>query len=186
MPTVTDADLGKEVLTEGVLGSIQMTVSPPGYDLHNDYLRFTDGDRVLLNVPITTSALSAGSFILSDIAIPFATLTLASIPAGSSFDIGLVTAPVLSALSPSTAVAGDPVDITLSCTGSAFTNATVIKFGDYDEPTTLVSDTEVTTIVKPSLFVNPDAVPVLVHTGPLESSPMDFTFTAATVTGESK
>ena len=84
----------------------------------------------------------------------------------------------LSSLSPNTAVAGATADIVMSCIGTGFTPDTVIKFGTYDEPTTFVSPTEVTTGVKPSLFVNPDTVPVLVHSGGDSSKPLDFTFTA--------
>jgi hypothetical protein len=87
-------------------------------------------------------------------------------------------APVLDAISPDTAVAGDPADIVLSCTGTGFNESTVITFGNFDEPTTFVSDTEVTTVVKPSIFVNPDTVPVKLHNSVAFSDPVDFTFTA--------
>ncbi|WP_338695267.1 NAD(P)-binding domain-containing protein [Bradyrhizobium sp. 26S5] len=49
--------------------------------------------------------------------------------------------PVLTSLSPDTAVSGDP-DFVLSCIGTGFDQSTTIIFGDYDEETTLVSDTE--------------------------------------------
>jgi hypothetical protein len=84
-------------------------------------------------------------------------------------------APVLSALTPATAVSGAD-DFTLSCTGTGFTDRSVIVFGSHDEPTTLVSDTEVTTIVKPSLFA-PAEVPVWVRNGPSASDSVNFTFT---------
>ena len=82
----------------------------------------------------------------------------------------------LASLSPNTAVSGS-ADFVLSCIGTGFTKDTVMQFGAHDEPTTLVSATEVTTIVKPSLFV-PDVVPVLVHTATETSEPLNFTFTA--------
>ena len=85
----------------------------------------------------------------------------------------------LAKLSPNTAVAGSAADIVMSCIGTGFTPETVIKFGAYDEPTTFVSATEVTTGVKPSLFINPDTVPVLVHIGEVSSAPLTFTFTEA-------
>ena len=66
-------------------------------------------------------------------------------------------------------------DVVLSI-GSGFTWETTIKFGDYDEPTTLVSPTEVTTIVKPSIFA-PAVVPVSCVMA-WTSDPLDFTFTA--------
>ncbi len=86
--------------------------------------------------------------------------------------------PVLSSLSPATAVL-DSEDITLSCIGSDFDEDAVINFAGYDEPTTFVSATEVTTIVKPSLGWGEVAVPVLVKNGAIASAPLDFTFTAA-------
>lgn len=86
-------------------------------------------------------------------------------------------APVLSLLLPNTVASGDP-DLTLSCRGSNFTDRTVVHFGDYDEPTTLVSATEVTTIVKPSLFA-PAPVPVYLHSGGdlQKTQTLTFTFT---------
>jgi hypothetical protein len=69
--------------------------------------------------------------------------------------------------------------ITMSCIGSGFTEASVIVFGDYDEPTTFVSDTEVTTGVTQSLFVNPAVVPVKVRNGDVYSESVDFTFIAS-------
>jgi hypothetical protein len=84
-------------------------------------------------------------------------------------------APVLSALTPDTAVSGAD-DLTLSCTGTSFTDKSVIMFGSVSEPTTFVSDTEVTTVVKPSLFA-PAVVPVTVRNGASGSNALDFTFT---------
>jgi hypothetical protein len=85
-------------------------------------------------------------------------------------------APTLTSLSPDTAVLGDP-DIVMSCIGTGFTAESVIYFADQDEPTTLVSDTEVTTGVKPSLPWGAVTVPVYVRNGSLASEPLDFTFT---------
>jgi hypothetical protein len=87
-------------------------------------------------------------------------------------------APTLTSLSPNSAVSGDP-DFVLHCIGTNFAAASVIRFGPtQDEPTTFVSDTEVTTIVKPSLFA-PAVVQVAVHNGDLWSEWATFTFTAA-------
>jgi hypothetical protein len=82
----------------------------------------------------------------------------------------------LASLSPNTAVSGSE-DLVMACIGTGFTPDTVIRFGDYDEPTTFVSATKVTTGVKPSLFA-PAVVPVLVHTATDSSEPINFTFTA--------
>jgi hypothetical protein len=89
-------------------------------------------------------------------------------------------APVISSLSPSTAVAGDASDVTLVVTGDGYMPNAVLMFGGLDEPTTFVSPTEVSTIVKCSLFVNPDDVAVNVRNGSAISNELAFTFTAAT------
>ncbi len=173
MPEITEADVGTEIATDGVLGSLTMVTAPTEYD--DDYFCLVDGDHTLYNVHISTSALSAGSPLISDDMIPFKSLVVKSIPKGSTFDYTLVPLPTFDSLSPDTAVSGDP-DLVMSCMGSGFTPKTIIKFGDHDEPTTFVSDTEVTTGVKPSLFA-PAVVPVRTHNGGLYTSPIDFTFT---------
>jgi hypothetical protein len=86
-------------------------------------------------------------------------------------------APVLTGLSPDTAVSGDAADIVMSCVGTGFTPESIIVFNGFAEPTTFVSDTEVTTGVKPSLFVVPAVCPVAVHTGTQVTAAIDFTFT---------
>lgn len=86
-------------------------------------------------------------------------------------------APSISSLSPNTAVAGDAADITLVVTGDGFGTNPILTFGGLDEPTTVVSDTEVSTIVKPSLFAVPDDVPVAVRNGSAVSNELTFTFT---------
>ncbi len=98
-------------------------------------------------------------------------VTLAAPPVAPTFAV----APILSSLSPDTVDSGAP-DFTLSCVGSGFTSSSVIVFGTEDEPTTLVSEIEVTTIVKPSLFA-PAVVPVTVRNEFLSSDPVNFTFT---------
>jgi hypothetical protein len=84
--------------------------------------------------------------------------------------------PTLTSLDPATAVLGDP-DLTLRCIGTNFTDTSLIHFSDHDEPTTFVSDTELTTGVKPSLGWGAVAVPVTVRQGSFETGPLDFTFT---------
>lgn len=87
--------------------------------------------------------------------------------------------PTITALEPDTAVCGDPKDITLVITGTGFHPKSVIVFGEHDEPTKFISATQVSTGVKPSLFVNPDAVPVTVrNAGFAPSTGVPFTFTA--------
>ena len=93
--------------------------------------------------------------------------------------------PTLASLTPDTAVLGDP-DLTLHCIGTNFTETSVINFADHDEPTTFVSDTEVTTGVKPSLGWGAVSVPVTIKQGSFETAPLDFTFTEAAARGSQR
>jgi IPT/TIG domain len=178
--TVTDADVGNTIESDGVLTDIKLLTVPTIYT--NDYFCLTDKDtgRAMFNMHIASSNVSAGSVLLANGRGIFKELVLTSIPPGSSFEIETKTAaeltPVLSSLDPSSAISGDP-DFTLSCIGTGFTPDTTINFGGRNEPATFVSDTEVTTVVKPSLF-DPAVVPVYVRTGPFVSDPIDFTFDA--------
>lgn len=83
---------------------------------------------------------------------------------------------VLTSLTPNTAEIGGP-QLTLRAHGSGFTARSVINFNGGDEPTTYVSATEVTTIVKPETAEVAGAFPVTVRTGTRVSAPRDFTFT---------
>lgn len=87
--------------------------------------------------------------------------------------------PTVTSLTPDTAVSGAPDDITMVVNGTGFTAASVITFNDLDEPTTLISDTQVSTGVKPSLFVVPAVCPVAVRDVSGTSNSVDFTFTEA-------
>jgi hypothetical protein len=94
--------------------------------------------------------------------------------------------PVLTGIEPDNAVCGDP-DFTLYITGENFGDRSVIQFAGQDEPTTLSEDkTQVSTGVKPSLWVNPDVVQVYVRNGSLMSSALDFTFAEAPVADTAK
>lgn len=84
--------------------------------------------------------------------------------------------PTLTSISPDTAVIGD-ADLTLTATGTDFTPQSVITFNGGNENTEFVSDTELTTIVKPSTATTAGAYPVTVKTSTLESDAVDFTFT---------
>jgi IPT/TIG domain len=86
--------------------------------------------------------------------------------------------PAITGLTPNTAVAGDATDITMVVAGSNFGPSSTIYFNGLPEPTTFVSDTEVSTGVKPSLFVEPATCPVDVRNPDGgKSEPLDFTFT---------
>jgi hypothetical protein len=175
--TVTEAELGQVIATDALLNGIAIETVPTGY---RDYFTLVDEEMgyeiQLFNIDPSTSGVGAGTVLMSDGAIYFKNLTLKNIPAGSSFQIDYGPLPTLTSLSPNTAISGDP-DFVLSCIGTDFTPSSVIYFGVEDEPTTFVSDTEVTTIVKPSLFV-PDTVPVKIQTGTVVTDPVDFVFTA--------
>ena len=84
--------------------------------------------------------------------------------------------PVLQSLSPNEAVLGSD-DIVMSCHGTGFTESSVINFAGYDEPTTFVSSTEITTGVKPSLGWGVVSVPVYVTTGAFITGSVQFKFT---------
>jgi len=90
--------------------------------------------------------------------------------------IAQMETPTVDGLNPDTAACGD-ADLQLIVDGTGFNNATIITFNGNDEPTALLSDTQVRTNVKPSLFAVPAACPVGVRTGGLRSNTIDFTFT---------
>jgi hypothetical protein len=92
--------------------------------------------------------------------------------------------PTISALTPNTAVSGDPTDIEMRITGTGFTSSSVIVFNSNDEPTDYFSPTEVGTGVKPSLFVVPAVCPVSVRNGTYVSNSLDFEFTAPELEGQ--
>jgi hypothetical protein len=88
-------------------------------------------------------------------------------------------APVLVSLTPTTAQIGDP-DFILQVTGTGFTATSVIVFNGFDEPTTLISETEVTTGVNMTVWLTPTApLPVVVRNDTAVSNALSFTFTEA-------
>jgi hypothetical protein len=84
--------------------------------------------------------------------------------------------PVLTSISPNTAVLNDP-DVTMTCTGEGFSESSVIVFAGQQEPITFVSETEISTVVKPSLPWGAVTVDVSVKNGTMESDTLEFTFT---------
>jgi hypothetical protein len=95
-------------------------------------------------------------------------------------DAADVGAPVVTALEPTTVAVGQP-SFTLHVIGGGFSGDAVIVFNGYDEPTTVVSATEVTTGVNMDVWLGPSLpLPVRVRNGDgTESNALDFTFTAA-------
>jgi len=98
---------------------------------------------------------------------------------GDSPVISKVPEPTVESLEPNTAVCGDPEDIQMIVNGTGFNELTRITFNGLDEPTALLSPTQVRTNVKPSIFVVPAVCPVGVRNGGLVSETVDFTFTEA-------
>lgn len=94
----------------------------------------------------------------------------ASVPAG------LVVMPTVTSLDPATAEVG-AADATLTVHGTGFSEYSKIVFNGGVEPTTFVSDTELTTVVKPSTASGAATVPVAVRNGVQTSTPADFEFT---------
>lgn len=92
---------------------------------------------------------------------------------------GPAPVPVVSSLSPSSAVLGSP-SFDLHVLGSQFSPTSVIVFAGHDEPTFFVSDGELTTGVDMSVWNGPDALPVCVRNADgVTSDPLLFTFTVA-------
>lgn len=94
-------------------------------------------------------------------------------------------APAITSLSPNTAVVGGP-DLTMTVVGSGFTSGSVIVWNGSDEPTTVVSATQVSTGVKPSTASGPWAIPVAVRNGDKMSNSLSFQFTEAAGTRGTK
>lgn len=91
-----------------------------------------------------------------------------------------VLPPALTALLPGTAIVGD-ADFTLRVLGTGFDAHSILVFAGHEEPTTLVSDTEVTTGVNMAVWLGADPdIPVLVRNGLLESNVLPFVLQAPT------
>ena len=83
--------------------------------------------------------------------------------------------PTIEALDPDEIEIG-AADTILHVHGTGFTPNSVIHFAGHDEPTSFVSDTEVTTGLKPSLWGEPVVVKCSVKNGPHESEEEEFEF----------
>jgi len=87
--------------------------------------------------------------------------------------------PELLDLEPEVAVIGEP-DLTLTCTGEGFTADTKIWFNGGEEATVYVSDTVVTTMVRPSTATTAGEYEVTVKNAAGESEPLTFEFVEPT------
>ena len=129
---------------------------------------FIDAARVALTSKNITHSASARALVQG---ITFAQHVIEPPAAG--------TPPTVTGLSPNSAVLGSP-SFTLHVLGTGFVAGSTIVFAGNDEPSTLVSPTELTTGVNMAVWLGPDALPVLVRNPDgLVSAPMTFTFTAA-------
>lgn len=97
--------------------------------------------------------------------------------------VGEMMTPAISDLEPDAAICGDAADIQMVVTGTGFNELSKIVFNGFEEPTTLLSPTEVRTIVKPSLFTVAAEVPVSVRNGDKNSNELSFNFTEAGARG---
>jgi len=91
-----------------------------------------------------------------------------------------MAAPVITELVPASAPVGAPA-LTLTVVGTAFLAGDVILFNGGPEPTTLVSATQLTTVVKPFTSTTPGDYPVAVERAGEVSNGLDFSFAAADV-----
>jgi hypothetical protein len=92
--------------------------------------------------------------------------------------------PVVMALEPSSVALGMP-SFTIHVTGEGFSPDAVIVWNGYDEPTTVVSPTEVTTGVNMDVWQAPATVPVCVRNGNgTLSNERSFAFLAASRASE--
>jgi hypothetical protein len=95
---------------------------------------------------------------------------------------GPVVVPSINSLSPGSATIGDP-SFTLHVMGKGFKEGSVIVFAGMLEPTTRVSDTELTTGVDMSVWLGPDSIPVMVQSSDgVLSDPVMFVFSPASIT----
>jgi hypothetical protein len=180
--TITRADLGQIILQNGFLQDVLFTKAPDTLGAYFTLLDISAAHpRQLFNGDVSTMFIPTGTHLLQNGSLPYDELTVWSIPVGAEFQITYddVGVPTLTELVPNTVVSGG-ADFTLYCFGTNFTADTVIQFGGSDEPTVFISSTEISTIVKPSLFA-PATVPVLVKNGAISSAPMNFIFTEAAV-----
>jgi IPT/TIG domain len=74
----------------------------------------------------------------------------------------------------------------MTVTGTGFAPYSKIVFNGGDEVTTFVSETELSTIIKPSLAGAAIAVPVTVRNGTKVSNMVQFTFTDVLARGARK
>lgn len=92
---------------------------------------------------------------------------------------GSVAPPVVTSLSPNTVVLGSP-NFDVLVNGSGFTAESVIVFNGFDEPTTLVSPTQVKTGVNMAVWAAPAVVPIMVRSASgVLSNAMNFSFTSS-------
>lgn len=89
---------------------------------------------------------------------------------------GSVEVPTITSLSPGSATIGDPA-FDMHVIGTGFTPESKIIFGDYEEPTTFNSPTDISTGINMPLWLAPAVVPVFVaNADGAYSNAQDFVF----------
>ncbi len=162
-------------------GSSSFTLTATGAD-------FTNASTIdWAGTALTTTYVSATSLTAT---IPAANVTTAgtynitvtTAGAGTSAAIGLVVqaapVPTLTAISPSTKVAGS-ASFTLTATGTNFTTASVIKWNGTSLTTTYVSTTSLTASIPAANVASAGSAGVTVTTGANTTTAQTFTITAA-------
>jgi len=92
---------------------------------------------------------------------------------------GSVKVPTVTSLVPNSTVLGNP-SFTLHVHGTNFTNESKIVFAGFEEPTTFLSATELSTGEDMSVWNGPDVVEVMVQSADgILSNPSSFTFESA-------
>ena len=100
-------------------------------------------------------------------------------PTAAILDWSGMAAPTATSIVPASATIGDP-SFTVHVHGTGFLPSSVIVWNGFDEPTTVVSPTELTTGVNMPLWQAPVTVPVTVRTGDVHvTDPLLFEFQAA-------
>jgi hypothetical protein len=99
-------------------------------------------------------------------------------PTAENIPDDAIPEPVITGLSPDNCTIGDD-SFTLYVSGSKFWTNSIIVFADHDEPTTIVDDNTLSTIVNMDVWLGPDTVGVAVRNGEKLSNELNFTFMEA-------
>jgi YVTN family beta-propeller protein len=142
------------------------------------------GSAVLVSgtASLSTSALTLGTHSITAVYSGDANFSGSSSEALTEVISASNPSPLLTSLSPNSAVAGDPA-FTLTVTGSSFVAGSVVVWNGVTLVTTFVSATELTAAVPATLIANPGIFPVVVTSpGPGGGTSAPLFFAVATPT----